>query len=180
MHDQACARIKELVTKAPVLKYYEAEKELTVQSDASGTGLGAVLMQDGQPIAYASRALSEAEKRYAQIEKELLAVVYGLEKFHQYTYGRTVTVQSDHKPLEVIVKKELHKTPIKRLQRMLLRVQLYDVRIVYRKGKQMELADTLSRAHGLTEEATAFERDVETVNMTEYLSVSAARVDDIG
>ena len=70
VHDQACARIKELVTKAPVLKYYEAEKELTVQSDASGTGLGAVLMQDGQPIAYASRALSEAEKRYAQIEKE--------------------------------------------------------------------------------------------------------------
>ena len=100
--------------------------------------------------------------------------MYGLEKFHQYTYGRKVIVQSDHKPLEVNVKK----AP-KRLQRVLLRVQLYDVTIVYRKGKRMELADTLSRAHGLAEEPTTLERLVETVNMTEYLSLSAARVDDI-
>lgn len=76
------------------------------------------------------------------------------------------------------MKKELHKAP-KRLQRMLLRIQVYDARIIYRKGKQMELADTLSRAHGSFEGTTAFEREVETVNMTEYLSVSAARLDDI-
>ena len=80
--------------------------------------LGAVLQND-QPITYASRALTDAEKRYAQIEKELLAVVYGLEKFHTYTYGRSVAVQSDHKPLEMIFKKSLHKAP-KGLKHMLM------------------------------------------------------------
>ena len=60
---------------------------------------------------FASRDLSHAETRYAQIEKELLAVVFGLEKFHQYTYGCSVTVQSDHNPLEVIVKKAVYKAP---------------------------------------------------------------------
>ena len=77
-----------------------------------------------QEQAFATRALSDAETRYAQIEKELLAVVFGLEKFHQYTYGRPVTVQSDHKPLEVIVKKPVFKAP-KRLQRLLLRLLVY-------------------------------------------------------
>ena len=67
-------------------------------------------MQNDQPIAYASCALTDAETRYAQIEKELLAVVYGLEKFHTYTYGRCVAVQSDHKPLDMIFKKSLHKS----------------------------------------------------------------------
>ena len=159
-------------------EFQDVRKELIVHSDASGTELEAVLIQDGQPIAYSSCALSEAEKRYAQIGNELLAVVYGLEKFHQSTFGRTVIVQSDHKPLEVIVRKKLHKAP-KHLQRMLLRIQVYDARIIYQNGKQMELADTLSRARGSFEGTTAFEREVETVNMTEYLSVSAARLDDI-
>ena len=75
--DQAFQRICQLVTKAPVLKYYEPTEELTLQSDASQTGLGAVLTQNGQPLAFASRALSDTETRYAQIEKELLSVVFG-------------------------------------------------------------------------------------------------------
>ena len=77
--DQAFQRIRQLVTEAPVLKYYEPMEELTLQSDASQTGLGAVLTQNGQPLAFASRALSDTETRYAQIEKELLSVVFGLE-----------------------------------------------------------------------------------------------------
>lgn len=68
-------------------------------------------MQNDQLIAYASRTLTDAETRYAQIEKELLAVVYGLDKFHTHTHGRSVAVQSDHKPLELIFKKVLHKAP---------------------------------------------------------------------
>ena len=122
--EQAFNKLKHLVTVAPVLEYFDPKEELTLQRDASDTGLGAVLTQNGQPIAFASRALSDAETRYAQIEKELLAVVFGLEKFHQYTYGRPVTVQSDHKPLEVIVKKPVFKAP-KRLQRLLLRLLVY-------------------------------------------------------
>ena len=119
---------KQLVKEAPVLEYFEPKQELTLQRDASDTGLGAVLTQNGQPIAFASRALSDAETRYARIE-ELLAVVFGLEKFHQYTYGRPVTVQSDHKPLEVIVKKPVYNAP-KRLQRLLLRLLVYDVNLL--------------------------------------------------
>ena len=76
-------------------------------------------MQSGQPVAYASRSLSTTEKHYAQIEKEMLAIVYGLNRFERYTMGRKVVIQSDHKPLEQIQNKSLAETP-KRLQRMML------------------------------------------------------------
>ena len=105
VHDSAVRKVKLLVSNAPVLKYFDSTDSLILQCDASDKGLGAVQLQKGQPIAYASGALTNAETRYAQIEKELLAVVYGLEKFHTYTYDREVTVESDHKPLEVIFKK---------------------------------------------------------------------------
>ena len=74
--------------QAPVLAYFDPYKGLTIQYDASGHGLGAALLQDGQPQADANRALSEAETRYATIEKEMLAIVFALEKWHQYTYAR--------------------------------------------------------------------------------------------
>jgi len=86
-HEKAVSDIKKLVCTSPVLKYYDPKEELTLQCDASLTGLGASLLQNGQPIAFASRALTDVETRYAQIEKEMLAVVFGLERFHQYTYG---------------------------------------------------------------------------------------------
>ena len=73
--------MKRLVTNAPVLKYFDTTKGVTLQCDASDKGLGTGLMQDDHPIAYASRALTDPETRYAQIEKKLLVVVYGLEKF---------------------------------------------------------------------------------------------------
>ena len=75
--DEAFYRQKLLVTEAPVLKYFESAKELTLQSDVSDTGLGAVITPNGQPIAFTSTALSDAETRYAQIEKGLLAIVFG-------------------------------------------------------------------------------------------------------
>ena len=133
------------MTTAPLLKYNNHKEELTVQCDASDKGLGAALIQKGQPIAFASRALTDPKTCYAQIEKEMLAVVFTLNKFVQYIYGRPVTVQSDHKPLSVIASKSLRSAP-KRLQGMLLKVQKYDVSIVYKPGREMLLADTLSRA----------------------------------
>ena len=90
-------------------------------------------MQEGKPLAYASRALSDTEVGYAQIEK---AIVFSLERFHQYTFGRETAVLTDHKPLETIVKKPLHKAP-KRIQGMLLRLLLYDIEVTYRRGKEM-------------------------------------------
>ena len=91
--------MKELVKDAPVLQFFDNHKPLMIQCDASEKGLGAALLQDGKPVAFASRALTDTETRYAQIEKELLAIVFSVEKFDQFTFGRTVYVQSDHKPL---------------------------------------------------------------------------------
>ena len=105
-----------------------------------------MLIQDGKPIAYASRAMTMAQLNYAVIEKELLAVLFGCERFHQYIYGKKVHVESDHKPLESIMKKPLSNAP-PRLQRMLLRLQKYDIHLTHKAGKLMILADTLSRAH---------------------------------
>ena len=177
-HVSAVRQVKLLVTKAPVLKFFDSTESLTLQCDASDKGLRAVLLQKGQPIAYASRALTDAESRYAQKEKELLAVVYGLERFHTYTYGREVFVESDHKPLEVIVKKPLHRAP-KRLQRMLMRVQLYNVKLGYKKGSTMYLADTLSRAYLPYDRSQDVASEIESINMTQHIRLKSSTLPEI-
>ena len=119
---------------------------VTIQCDSSETGLGAALLQEGQPVAFASRALTPTERGYAQIEKECLAIVFACERFSQYIFGReSVSVQSDHKPLETIYMKPLTAAP-KRLQGTLLRLQKFNLKVGYQKGAEMFLADTLSRA----------------------------------
>ena len=79
-----------------MLAYFDIAKDIELQVDSSKDGVGAVLLQGGKPVEYASRALSSNERNWAQIEKELLAVVFGLERFDQYTYGKKVIVQNDH------------------------------------------------------------------------------------
>jgi hypothetical protein len=135
-----------MITKTPglVLQYYDPDKPLTVQVDASQNGLGAVLMQEGKPLSYASKALTPTQQAYAQIEKEALAIVFGCEKFHHIVYGRDFTVETDHKPLETILSKPLQSMPM-RLQRMRLRLQWYNITVKYKPGKQIPVADTLSR-----------------------------------
>ena len=108
-------------------------------------GLGAALLQKGQHVAFASRALTDTKTRYAQIEKEMLSVVFVFHKYDQYAYGRRVTIENDHKPLKAIVLKPLYNAP-KHIQGMLLSIQKYGVIISYKPGSQMYLADTLSRA----------------------------------
>ena len=81
-HDEAFETVKRLVSEAPVLAYFDNRETVTIQCDASQSGLGAVMTQKGRPIAYASRALTDTETRYAQIEKEMLAIVFSLERFH--------------------------------------------------------------------------------------------------
>ncbi|XP_028416269.1 uncharacterized protein K02A2.6-like [Dendronephthya gigantea] len=144
-HATAFQKIKEILSTDRVLRYYDVTKPVVLQTDASKKGLGAVLLQDGFPVAYASRTMTTTQERYAQIEKELLAVVFACERFHQYIYGKTVEVHSDHKPLESILKKPLGAAPA-RLQRMLLRLQKYDINLIYKQGKLLKVADTLSRA----------------------------------
>ena len=143
-HEAAFQRVKNLICKETTLAYFNPKKPTRVQVDASQKGLGAVLVQDGKPIAFASKSLSEAEQRYANIERELLAVVFGCERFHTYLFGRNFVVESDHKPLEMIQLKNLRAAP-PRLQRMLMRLQNYDLQILFKPGKEMLLADGLSR-----------------------------------
>ena len=86
-----------------MLKYCDRKKELTVQCDASDKAIGETLLQDDQPFEFSSRALRDAETRYAIIEKEILAIVWAIERYHQYTYGRHTTVLSDHRCLQRIM-----------------------------------------------------------------------------
>ena len=113
-----------------------------IQTDASEFGLGTALLQGGQPIAFASKTLTDVESHYANIERQCLSVCFGLEKFHTYIYGRHVLVENDHKLLEMIQYKPIHVAP-PRLQQMLLHMQKYDYTIVYKPGKDMVLADCL-------------------------------------
>ncbi|XP_013140043.1 PREDICTED: uncharacterized protein K02A2.6-like, partial [Papilio polytes] len=146
VHEAAVARVKRLLSEAPVLALYEARAPVLVSVDASARALGAVLLQRGRPVEFASMTLSDTQCRYAQIEKELLAIVFALERFHQYVFGRAdVTVETDHKPLECLFKKALDSVPA-RLQRMMLRAQAYQFKVMYKPGKYMYIADTLSRA----------------------------------
>ena len=103
---------------------------ITIQVDASQRGLGAVLLQANSPVEFASKLPSETESLYFSIKREMLAVLFGLEKFHYYAYGRPVVVESDHKPLEAIFKKHLASSP-PRIARMMLRIQKYDAQIKY-------------------------------------------------
>lgn len=185
---QGCSfkRVKEILSAAPVLKYFDPKDDVELQCDASDRGLGACLVQGGQPVAYVSRSMTETEGNYGQIEKEMLAILLGVERFEQCVYGRPVKIQTDHKPLESIFRKSLHSAP-KRLQRMLLRLQKYDLQVSYKKGTEMYLADTLSRAYRVrksTRENVAedvmyieemrgdIEGELEHISMIQYLPVS--------
>ena len=113
-HDKAFEDIKKLVVQHPDLKHYDIREEVTLQCGASERGLDATLIKTGQPVAFASRTLSTTEQRYAQIEKDCLAIVFGCEKFSQYTSRRDkLTVESDHKPLQSIFKKSLLHAPMR-------------------------------------------------------------------
>ncbi|GBM44476.1 Retrovirus-related Pol polyprotein from transposon 17.6 [Araneus ventricosus] len=137
--------IKKKLLEVPCLQIFYSNKPVILSVDASTYGLGAVLLQNSQPVAYGSVSLTNTQQRYAQIEKELLAVIFGLEHFNYYTYGRNVTVETDHKPLLGLSKKP-YDSISPRLQRMLLRLNKYNVNLIYVPGKQLVIADTLSRA----------------------------------
>lgn len=138
--------LKKAVTNSPILGIFDPNKDLSMHVDASSNGLGCVLLQNERPIAYGSRSLSETEKKYAQIEKELLAVYYGCQRFHTYVYGAKIQVYTDHKPLIAIYKKELNQTTA-RLQRFLLGLLRYDIDLRFISGKRNLLADPLSRLY---------------------------------
>ena len=128
VQQRAFEDIKKAIANTPILAYYDLEKPVTIQTDMSDVGVGAVLLQNGKPVSYASKVWNDYEKNYAPIEKEMRVVVFGLHKFSDYCYGRHVTIESDHKPLEAISNKPLSDVP-KRLLRMVLSIQKFDYKI---------------------------------------------------
>ena len=177
-HENAFLRIKQVATQAPVLRYFNPAEDTVLQCDASDTGLGVRLLQNGLPVVYASRSLTDTELNYAQTEKELLAIVFGAERFNQYTYGRRVFVQSDHKPPEVIYQKPLVAAP-KRLQRMLLRLQKYDLEIYFKPGQHMYLADRLPSKLSMDDEVLPIEQEIEEIRMVDFLPIHSASLENI-
>lgn len=145
-HEQqeAFLKLKELICEANTLAYFDPNKPAIIQVDASKYALGAVLIQEQKPIAFASKSLKPAESNYFNIEREALACLFGAQKFHTYVYGKPFIIESDHKPLDMIAKKSLNAAPA-RLQSMFLDLQKYDFDIKYRPGKEMILADSLTR-----------------------------------
>ena len=136
--------VKEAIKQTTELHHFDPKKPVIIETDASKKGLGTCLIQDDKPVRFASKSLTTAESNYSNIERELLAMLFAVEKFHIYTFGRTVTIHTDHEPLEPIFRKELSEVS-PRLRRMLLRLTQYDLVVKYVTKKNVMVSDTLSR-----------------------------------
>lgn len=143
--------LKQTLTKIQSLGYYDVRDKTQVIADASPVGLGAVLVQidanGPRIIAYGNRTLTDCERRYSQTEKEALALVWGVEHFNIFLYGKKFDLITDHKPLEVLFGKK--SKPCARIERWVLRLQSYEYRIIYKPGKK-NIADPLSRLCNFT------------------------------
>ena len=146
---QAFSQVKEELSKPTTLALYDVNAPTKLSADASSYGLGAVLLQEAdkqwRPIAYASRSMSETEQRYAQIEKEALAITWACEKFSDYILGKPIQIETDHKPLVLLLSnKQLDLLPPCVL-RFRLRTDRFTYSIHHVPGKDLHTADTLSR-----------------------------------
>ena len=157
--DRALNQIKTELSRPTVLSLYNPRSKTKVSADASSHGLGAVLLQEvkgtWRPVAYASRAMSDTEKRYAQIEKEALASTWACEKFADYLLGLHFLIESDHKPLIPLLGNKCLESLPPRVLRFRLRLARFDYSITHVPGKLLYTADTLSRAPLQTSEPTS-------------------------
>ena len=170
--------VKGLLQSSRVLVHFNDKLPLTLACDASPYGVGAVLshkMDDGgeRPVAFASRTLTTAEKKYSQLDKEALAIIFGVKKYHQYLLGRQFELKTDHKPLTHIFS-ESRATPTMasgRIQRWALTLSAYSYTITYKKGEENANADALSRLP-LPVSRKDPPKPPEVIHLMEYLDTS--------
>ena len=150
-HQAAFDAIKSALSSHPVLAMYSTTLDMIISADASSFGLGAVLLHvqsDGsiRPVAYQSRSLTPAETRYSQIEKEALAFTWACDRFEHFILGKPFTIQTDHKPLIPLLGSRALDDLRPRVVRFRLRLLRFNFRIVHVPGKDLAIADALSRA----------------------------------
>lgn len=190
VHDRKFEELKNAISEDALLRYIQLNKPMVIEADSSCYGLGACLSQEGGPLYYASRVLTPTERKYAQIEKELLAIRFACSRFDQFISGNSdITVRTDHKPLLAIFKKPVLAAS-KRIQVMLLQLQRYNVKLEYHSGKEIVIADTLSRApmdssnieginiYNIQEEQEEM-NDIQNINLIEATRVSENRLEHI-
>ena len=152
--EYAFQHLKAKRTRQPILHFPDFSKEFVLTTDASNTGMGAVLSQGplekDLPVAYASRSLNKAEIKYTISEKELLAVVWATRYFRPYLYGRHFKIVIDHKPLTWIMNV---KDPDSQLLRWGIHLEECDYEIIHKRGSQNTYADALNRIGSVTDEA---------------------------
>ena len=185
--DEALAKAKQLLSEAPILAHFDPKLLLCLVGDASAYGIGAVISHkypngEERPIVYASRTLSSSERNYAQLEREALslAIVYGIKKFHQFLYGRTFKLYTDHKPLTVIFNPRKGIPPLSaaRLQRWSVILSAYDYTIVFKPTQLHGNVDGLSRLLLLVNRETKelSEPSIFNVRQIENLPVTAIQL----
>ena len=143
-HHEALNVIKKEIAGTLILAYYNPRKQMTLQTDANSKGLGACLLQEGELVYFASKALTKAQKGYIAIELESLTVVQAIEKFQHFFYTNHCILETDPKPLEAILSESLNQaTPW--LQWILIRSFPYHFTVCYIPGPTNQLTDCLSR-----------------------------------
>ncbi len=181
--EAAFAQSKKMIQSVQVLVHYDLQKDVILSCDASPYGLGAVLshmMPDGseRPIGFMSQTLNQAERNYSQLDKEGLAVMFGLQRFHKYLYGRKFTIVTDHKPLLSLFN-ELKAVPqmsSPRIQRWAVTLRAYEYSIIYKAGKDHSNADALSRLPLPMESSTEQEERVLMLENADITLITAEQV----
>ena len=170
--------IKAEFKKKIILPYFDRNKGTILQTDASKKGFGAVILQEEQPIYYALRALTSAEKNYQNLEREAQAAVWGMEKFHYFLYGRKFILQTDQKPLVSIFRKHMIDVS-PRIQRITIRAWQYDFVPQHIPGRNNVISDALSRVTPLEFQDSNAEKDILAVNFLQYSSVEERERDEV-